>query len=275
MCIYSHLFSTQQGMSEHLIALMLVFLACGWTTVNLHDLVQSVSSTIQKPAAPPGGQGDFDLAGACLQLTKSLLQNPKIKRFAKNLAKQLSSPAKNMFRKISLGSVFVLSLSFITLVLEMMGRRYHDEFSQFHDHEHWPGKCILMLRVILWFIFIFGAYTTYSGCKGELRTSMANVALFGSIWLLAFPISVLIADMLPARLRHRVVSIGSVGLQIVALQYLVYLCFFSKSFTKFSSIADPKKGSMLPDKLTSLDDGNNPMKAGQAHKRKVFKVAYD
>ena len=59
---------------------------------------------------------------------------------------------------------------------------------------------------------------------------MANVALFGSIWLLAFPISVLIADMLPARLRHRVVSIGSVGLQIVALQYLVYLCFFSKSF---------------------------------------------
>jgi hypothetical protein len=265
-----------QGMSEHLVALMLVFLACGWTTVNLHDLVQSVSTTIQKqPPAAAGVQNkDFDLKTVCLQFANTLLQNPKVKRFAKNLARQLSSPAKNMFRKVSLGSVFVLSLSFVTLVLEMMGRKYHDEFSQFHDHEHWPGKCILVLRVVLWVIFIFGAYTTYSGCKGELRASMVNVALFGSVWLLAFPLSVVIADMLPPRLRHRVVEVGSVGLQIVALQYLVFLCFFSKSFTKFSSIADPKKGSTLPDKITSLNDGN--AKTGQqAHRRKVFKVAYD
>ncbi|WZN63614.1 hypothetical protein HKI87_08g51630 [Chloropicon roscoffensis] len=77
----------------------------------------------------------------------------------------------------------------------MMGRRYHDEFSQFHDHEHWPGKCILALRVMLWVIFLGGALMTHNGCKkgSELRSSMVSLAAFGSVWLLAFPVTVVVA----------------------------------------------------------------------------------
>ena len=111
------------------------------------------------------------------------------------LRKQLASPARSIFRQVSLGGVFVVVLTALHLLLEMMGRRYHDEFSQFHDHEHWPGKCILALRVMLWVIFLGGALMTHNGCKkgSELRSSMVSLAAFGSVWLLAFPVTVVVA----------------------------------------------------------------------------------
>ncbi len=44
-----------QGTSEHLVSLLLIFLACGWTTTNLHDFVQSVSTTTAAALAANGG----------------------------------------------------------------------------------------------------------------------------------------------------------------------------------------------------------------------------
>ena len=260
-----------QGTSEHLVALLLIFLGCGWTTMNLHDLVQSVStSAASKPTAIGSGGKDMDLISACVQAVKGVIQSPKVRRLVRMTAKQLGSPVKNIFNQVSLGGVFVVFLTFVNLTLEMLGRQYHDEFSQFHDHEHWPGKCILLVRVALWLTFITGAFMTYSGCKkqSELRKSMKNIALFGSIWLLAFPVSVVIAEMMAPRWRHRFVYTSSVLLQLIALQYLVYLCFFSRSFTKISSIAVPSKANTLPSESVKAT-------TKQAPRRRALKVAYD
>ncbi|QDZ22959.1 hypothetical protein HOP50_09g55020 [Chloropicon primus] len=252
-----------QGASEHLISLLLIFLACGWTTKSFDDVVQSVTKS-------SGGKGSGDSIMGALN---ALMRNPRVKRLVKSMARQLSSPVRSIFSQVSLGGVFVAGLTVINLALEMMGRQYHDEFSQFHDHEHWPGKCILVLRVILWVMFIAGAAMSYSGCEkgGELSTSILSIALFGSIWLLAFPFSVLVADRLAPRLRHRFVSIASVVLQMIALQYLCYLCFFAKSFKKISSIADPRKAQTLPSDSTRSDGPGKPQKV----RRRSFKVAYD
>jgi len=276
-----------QGTSEHLVALLLIFLACGWTTTNLHDFVQSVSTTTAAAIAANGGSGigpvssgggsqDPTLVQVGLRVLAKALQHPKVNKMARTLTKQLRSPAQSIFRKVSLGGLFVAWLTALHLALEMLGRQYHDEFSQFHDHEHWPGRCILFLRLVLWCMFVTGAYMTYSSCKKQtdLRKSMLNLALFGSIWLLAFPVSVLFADMLAPRFRHRVVYIGSVLLQTVALHYLVYLGLFSKTFTKVSSIANPSKASTLPSEgLVSVQ--SNPAETKQATRRRKLKVAYD
>ena len=31
-------------------------------------------------------------------------------------------------------------------LMEMLGRRYQEDFSSFHDHDHWPGKLLMLLR---------------------------------------------------------------------------------------------------------------------------------
>ena len=254
-----------QGASEHLVSLLLIFLACGWTTVSLNEVVRQVTDAAAKAPAPGSRGGELGIVELAARSARRLLRNPK----ARQLARQLASPARSIFRQVSLGGVFVVVLTALHLLLEMMGRRYHDEFSQFHDHEHWPGKCILALRVMLWVIFLGGALMTHNGCKkgSELRSSMVSLAAFGTVWLLAFPVTVVVAGALPPRLRHRFVSIGSVLLQMVALQYLSYLCFFSTKFAKVSSISDPRKAETLP------SEGLQRGKPGASRRR--LKVAYD
>lgn len=116
-----------------------------------------------------------------------------------------------------------------------MGRRYHDEFSQFHDHEHWPGKALLWLRVVLWLVFLTGCVSTYTKSGGADRL-MRKLALFGSVFLLAFPTMVAIADRMPEGRRHQVVDVGSVLLQTGALTYIAHLAFRGKSFFVDSTI---------------------------------------
>ena len=172
-----------QGASEHLVSLLLIFLACGWTTVSLNEVVRQVTDAAAKAPAPGSRGGELGIVELAARSARRLLR------------KQLASPARSIFRQVSLGGVFVVVLTALHLLLEMMGRRYHDEFSQFHDHEHWPGKCILALRVMLWVIFLGGALMSHNGCKkgSGLRSSMVSLAAFGSVWLLAFPVTVVVA----------------------------------------------------------------------------------
>ena len=71
-----------QGASEHLVALLLIFLACGWTTASLQDVVQTVSTTMAATSAGGSSSKDMDVVTACLQsasvsLSLSLLSSPK------------------------------------------------------------------------------------------------------------------------------------------------------------------------------------------------------
>lgn len=264
-----------QGASEHLVALLLIFLACGWTTASLQDVVQTVSTTMAATSAGGSSSKDMDVVTACLQSASRLMGHPKVKKTAKALAKQLSSPGTAL-SKVSLGGVFVVVLTVVNLGLEMWGRQYHDEFGQFHDHEHWPGKCIIVLRVLLWVVFVSGLRMTFAACKSgsDLRSSMAKIGAAGSVFFLSFPACVLLADALPPRLRHRFVEIGSVVLQMAALEYLSMTFMKDRLFARISSIADPRKAQTLPSEASSSSSslGTTGKPRGR---RRSFKVAYD
>jgi len=94
-----------------------------------------------------------------------------------------------------------------------------------------------------------------------------KISLLGSIWLLAFPVTVFMAERLPPRFRNQFVVIGSVLLQAVALQYLMYLSLFSQAFQQVSSVSDPRKSSALP---SSTSQGKQVNGLGRK-----FKVALD
>ena len=39
------------------------------------------------------------------------------------------------------------SLSRAALPVQAVGRTYEEDFNNFHDHEHWPGLCLLLIRL--------------------------------------------------------------------------------------------------------------------------------
>jgi hypothetical protein len=106
-----------QDLSELLCALVLIALAFGWTIPD-PDLVMN-----------PTSRNSF-LAG-------------------------MARPAE-WLRKLTPASVFVLTLVASNILLEILGRGFEDDFNQFHDHEHWPGYTLMLMRVGLALLFAFG-----------------------------------------------------------------------------------------------------------------------
>ena len=69
--------------------------------------------------------------------------------------------------KIDGGGFFLISFFAVTMWLEIQSRQYSDDFSAFHDHEHWPGYGLVLLRVCLLVLFLVGGRITISAA--ELR----------------------------------------------------------------------------------------------------------
>ena len=106
-----------QDLSELLCALVLIALAFGWTIPD-PDLVMNPTSR------------------------NSFLAS-------------LARPA-DWVKKMTPASVFVFSLVIANIVLELLGRNFEDDFNQFHDHEHWPGYTLMLMRVGLALLFAAG-----------------------------------------------------------------------------------------------------------------------
>lgn len=62
-----------------------------------------------------------------------------------SMAAFLSSPK-------GIASIGLSSLA--SLILQLAGRKYEDDFSSFHNHEHWPGVCLMVLRTLLGLVFL-------------------------------------------------------------------------------------------------------------------------
>jgi len=112
-----------------------------------------------------------------------------------------------------------------------VSRKYEDDFSTFHDHDHWPGVTLALLRggccAVLW----HGNHAALDRAGGYGGPDSSTVAVFlhrfkwlGTAWLLAFPLVVLVgAPLCPHTLRHLAVTVWSVGLQSAALAAMLTL----------------------------------------------------
>jgi hypothetical protein len=137
--------------------------------------------------------------------------------FGRAFAEHLRRPAA-VFSQVTFGSVFICVLAAVQLYLEWAGRAFEDDFNQFHDHEHWPGMALVGIRVLLAGIFALGATSTMKLLSDpDAQKYMKQLAILGGGWLLAFPVCVVSARLLPAYRRHGFVSMSSLLLQTVAL----------------------------------------------------------
>jgi len=160
--------------------------------------------------------------------------------------KSLSKPHE-MFSKMSAGTLFTLVQLVLQLSLELSGRVYEDDFNQFHDHEHWPGYLLMVLRLMLASLFAYGVRRTKAdsikGSDEALTRFFFRLQITGCIWFVAFPGTVVLSSWAPEYRRHGIVSVGAILTQLGALTYLMSMLLTQSDYYKVSSLRN--MGTML------------------------------
>jgi len=142
-----------------------------------------------------------------------------------------------------------LILGLLHVLIVGIGRIADEEHSKFHDYETIPGWIVIFFRFVFFAIFIYFARSTIDkeekGSNKEDRlVFMRRFLLLGSIYLLAFPVVVIISSAVVASyVRHKVVTIGSLTLQVTAAIILTYL--FSAKRSKYNQVS-MKGRTLLP-----------------------------
>uniref|UniRef100_A0A7S2RLJ0 GPR180/TMEM145 transmembrane domain-containing protein n=1 Tax=Rhizochromulina marina TaxID=1034831 RepID=A0A7S2RLJ0_9STRA len=139
-----------------------------------------------------------------------------------------------------------LGVGTVQFLLEFYSRRLEEDFSSFHDHDHWPGKALLLFRCATCAVLWYGSSRTIRQAGGLLSGSSASLfiwrmSLVGSMWLLAYPFTVLvIVPFFPPYHRHCVVTSAALVFQSLALSILLVLFLgigkHGKEFFNMSSL---------------------------------------
>ena len=292
-----------QGAAELLASLMLLFLACGWTTVSLGTAGARLLGSLESGGGGGGGGGGEEaekredetgrgqrggknggglgreirnrVPDGVVAVFKGLLKDdddPLVKARIQSVTRALQSPARLFSRGaaaassvaprvgsvpgfdpmtraasgMSLGAFLVVALACAQIFLEIASRTYTDDFSGFHDHEHWPGYCLCALRLALAALFAVGNASALQSAEmqdPDAARFLRDLRAVGLGWMLAFPGLVATAWMLPAMWRHRWVTGGCVLLQSTGLVGLGYLVSTSERFLAVSTVA-PRSASV-------------------------------
>eukprot|EP00232_Nephroselmis_pyriformis_P006704 CAMPEP_0182878260 /NCGR_PEP_ID=MMETSP0034_2-20130328/15246_1 /TAXON_ID=156128 /ORGANISM="Nephroselmis pyriformis, Strain CCMP717" /LENGTH=504 /DNA_ID=CAMNT_0025011139 /DNA_START=43 /DNA_END=1554 /DNA_ORIENTATION=+ len=230
-----------QGLSELLISLLLIFLACGWTTLSLGTVADVVAAEAAKVTLPDSLTEKGSFLDRLQRKKRDLFEDKGFKRMATQFTLALRRPVRLM-KTVSFGSIFLVSIVGTQVFLEVMGRKFHesDDFLSFHDHEHWPGFALIGLRCLLCLLFLMGGHFSRQSAKSDPQVYefLQRLHVLGCVWLLSFPVLVYVASWLPPYNRHAAVSGGSLLSQGVALALMAVLVMRNEKFKNISSLSD-------------------------------------
>jgi hypothetical protein len=126
------------------------------------------------------------------------------------------------------------------ILLEMAGRGYAEDFASFHDHEHLPGYLLIALRLLLCVIFFLGCSASMASCNGsgsvEMASFYSNLRIVGTVWFLAFPVTVVLASLLSPYHRNSFVEGSNVILHLSTMTIMLYQTMFGGKYETVSSI---------------------------------------
>ena len=140
----------------------------------------------------------------------------------------------------------IIGIALLQVTMELMGRGYEDDFNAFHDHEHWPGMVLMLMRVgmsVGFFVLLRGSLAKQT--RPEVSKFLVKLRVVGMTWFLAFPVIVALAPLLfePYH-RHAYITAGSTLTQTVMLLAMMWMTLGNSSYAKVSSLGKMKE-SML------------------------------
>jgi len=152
--------------------------------------------------------------------------------------KTLTTKDENLF--VIMGIIGAI----LIVVMAVTGKISTSQIDSFHDYENWFGLLSLFIKLIFYFLFGLQLINNYEKSEGRIKLHYIKLGVFGSIYLLSFPLSVLAADLLlPPYLRYKATTFATIIFQTATL--LTYASFLSFKEGDYYPVMY-KNGSILP-----------------------------
>jgi hypothetical protein len=117
--------------------------------------------------------------------------------------------------------LIIIAIGAVEIVLVLWEQSYDESHYTYHVHENLPGVLLIILRILITVLFGYNLNNTMNSERSTLRKDFYKSFSHGCyLWFLSFPILMFIAVFFPQYWRHRVVTIGTIGIQSLALLLL-------------------------------------------------------
>lgn len=139
------------------------------------------------------------------------------------------------FESMTIFMPFSILIGIIQIGFVFLSKASDDTYYKFHDYEDLAGYLIVFVRSGLFFYFLKGLYRTFMEANEKIRSFIVKLGIFGSIYILAFPVIIFINTIVAAYCRHQVIVIGSLVLQIFGI--LIITILFNKKKGNYYDIS--------------------------------------
>lgn len=139
-------------------------------------------------------------------------------------------------KKVLTRIVVVIILLHIILIL--LSRQYDDAHHKHHESETIPALLLVSFRLLLGGAFFYGISILQAREYSLLQKSfVTRLSVAGGAYFISIPIVVILAStLLPPYLRHQMVALGSLSVQMIALVSLAVLFLTRNEFTEISTL---------------------------------------
>ena len=123
---------------------------------------------------------------------------------------------------------FTLLLLIANVVAASLTCVRYDVQDKYHAYEGVQGLVLGLIRIAMVVYFVCGALDTYAKAKIKAKHFLRIFFLFSLIYILAFPVFLIISNFVPTYERFKIVNLGNICMQIFAMVYL-YRLFTQKN----------------------------------------------
>ena len=146
------------------------------------------------------------------------------------------------FGNIDVYVPLVILLFLVHLIIAGLTYITNDANYKYHDFEGVQGLLLVLIRIAMYVYFLISFKETLTKCMPKAKLFMTRFSIWATLYLLAFPILVVVALVCAHYVRHKVVTIGNLVTQIVAMLFLIVLLTSKNEYFKISKRSE----SILP-----------------------------
>eukprot|EP01062_Namystynia_karyoxenos_P031296 TRINITY_DN23225_c0_g1_i1.p1 TRINITY_DN23225_c0_g1~~TRINITY_DN23225_c0_g1_i1.p1 ORF type:complete len:533 (+),score=198.86 TRINITY_DN23225_c0_g1_i1:126-1601(+) len=210
--LLDYLSEVSEGLSALVISFVLICMACGWTLVDDEADAKRTNSVA------------------------TILRNPRLMLKGGNIIGNILA-------------LLIFALVVWTMFLIFTNKLFDEDFKKFHDNDSAPGRMLLHIRAVLFVLFAISLGATVNkqrqrGGSGQLRSFLLRLLVLGSLWFIAFPLMVMVANAAPHYHRHRIVAGGVLFLQSSCLSLLAYQ--FLSEGSAYARLSTAWESGLLP-----------------------------
>lgn len=146
------------------------------------------------------------------------------------------------FGDIEIFIPLLLLLLIMHLLVAGLTQLTSDEYSKYHDYQGIQGLILVISRLGMLTYFLYGMKDTYAKSRMKARVFLKPFAISAGVYLASFPFLVVLCQVCAHYVRHKVMTIGSILVQSVAMCALLRLFVGKNAYTQVSKHG----GTILP-----------------------------